>query len=61
MNDTVKEWVYGIISEVSLYLFLFYIQFLLKVDVNLWISSLILWVLLNLAIVLCPIVRKCYK
>lgn len=56
-----KEWIYGIISELSLYGFLYYVQMLLKVDGNLWISAAVLWVLLNLAIVLCPVVRKCYK
>ena len=56
-----KEWVYGIIAEVSFFGFLYYTQYLLKVEGNLWISSLILWALLNIAIVLCPVVRKCYK
>lgn len=61
MPDQGKEWVYGTIAEVSLYVFLYYVQSLLKVDGNLWVSSAILWVLLNLSIVLCPVVRKCYK
>jgi uncharacterized membrane protein len=61
MTDKTKEWIYGIISEISLFLFLYYVQSLLKVEGNLWFSSLILWILLNLAIVLCPVVRKCYK
>ena len=61
MADKTKEWIYGVISEVSLFAFLYYVQYLLKVENNLWISSLILWVLLNLSIVLCPVVRKCYK
>ena len=61
MKGKAKEWIYGIISEVSLFGFLYYVQYLLKVDANLWLSSVILWVLLNVAIVLCPVVRKCYK
>ncbi|KTD66901.1 hypothetical protein Lste_3107 [Legionella steelei] len=60
MNN-IKEWVLGIISELSFFAFLFYTQYLLKVDGNLWISSIILWLLLNISIVLCPVVRKCYK
>ncbi len=61
MADKTKEWIYGIISEVSLFAFLYYLQYLLKVSGNLWLSSAILWVLLNLSIVLCPVIRKCYK
>jgi len=56
-----KEWIYGIIAEVSFFAFFYYAQYLLKVEGNLWISSLILWALANVAIVLCPVVRKCYK
>jgi len=61
MKKKIKEWGYGVISEVALFAFLYYVQYLLKVEANLWISSLILWVLLNIAIILCPVVRKCYK
>jgi hypothetical protein len=61
MFNEVKEWVYGTIAEASFFGFLYYTQYLLKVEGNLWVSSLILWVLLNAAIVLCPVVRKCYK
>jgi len=61
MEKNVEEWILGAVSEASLYAFLFYVQMLLKVDGNLWVSSLILWILLNIAIVLCPVVRRCYK
>jgi hypothetical protein len=61
MTDKTKEWVYGLISEAALFTFLYYAQYLLKVQGNLWISSLILGVLLNISIVLCPVIRKCYK
>jgi hypothetical protein len=61
MSSRVKEWIYGVIAELSFFAFLYYVQYLLKVDGNLWISSLILWVLLNAAIIFCPVVRKCYK
>ncbi|MFQ5474223.1 MAG: hypothetical protein ACE5DM_00135 [Candidatus Nanoarchaeia archaeon] len=61
MADKTKEWAYGVIAEASFFGFLYYVQYLLKVDGNLWASSLILWLLLNIAIVLCPVVRKCYK
>ncbi|NOZ80136.1 MAG: hypothetical protein GXP63_00565 [DPANN group archaeon] len=61
MADKTKEWVYGAVAELSFFGFLYYVQYLLKVDGNLWISSAILWILLNVAIVSCPVVRKCYK
>jgi hypothetical protein len=56
-----KEWIYGIIAEIAFFAFLYYAQHLLRVEANLWISSLILCVLMNIAFVLCPAVRKCYK
>jgi hypothetical protein len=59
--DKTKELAYAIVAELSFFGFLYYVQYLLKVEGNLWLSSAILWVLLNAAIVLCPVVRKCYK
>ena len=59
--DKTKEWIYGAISEISFFGFLYYVQYLLEVEGSLWFSSLILWALLNIAIILCPVVRKCYK
>jgi hypothetical protein len=61
MDNKTKEWTYGLIAELSFFGFLYYVQYLLKVEGNLWVSSAILWSLLNIAISLCPIVRKCYK
>ncbi len=61
MKNPAKEWTYGIIAEVAFYAFLFYAQTLLRVEGNLWVSSIILWVLLNFTIVLCPVTRKCFK
>ena len=61
MSDKTKEWIYGIIAELSFFGFLYYVQYLLKVEGNLLISSAILWLLLNIAIALCPVIRKCYK
>lgn len=61
MSHKAKEWIYGIISEISFFAFLYYVQYLLRVEGNLWFSSAILWILANIAIVLCPVVRRCYK
>lgn len=58
MDKQTKFWVYTIIAEVSFYAFLYYVQMLLKVDADLWVSSLVLWVLLNLSIVFCPVLNK---
>lgn len=61
MTGGLQEWAYGIVAESSFFGFLYYAQYLLKVEGNLWLSSFILWSLMNLAIVLCPVVRRCYK
>jgi hypothetical protein len=55
-----KEWIYGVIAEIAFYGFIYYASYLLKVEGNLFLSSLILWALINIAIILCPLVRKCY-
>ena len=51
------DWLYIAISEIAFYMFLYYAQILLNVASNLWISSLVLWVLLNLSIVFCPVLN----
>lgn len=56
-----NESLHWAISEIALYAFLYYVQFLLGVETNLWLSSLILWILLNLSIVFCPVIRRCSK
>ena len=53
--------IYWVISEAALFFFLFYAQMLLDVQGNLWVSSLILGVLLNLTIILCPAIHKQHK
>lgn len=56
-----NEWAFWLISEIALVTFLFFVLDLLKVEANLWISSFILLALLNISIIFCPIVRKCFK
>ncbi len=56
-----KELFYGIIAEVSFYGFIYYASYLLKVDADLWISSLILLILANMAIMWCPVIGKYCK
>ena len=48
----------GIIAEIAFFAFLYYVQYLLKVEANLWISSLILLVLANIALAFCPVLGK---
>lgn len=61
MKKKENETFHWIVSEVALYFFLYYVQFLLNVEGNLWMSSLILTVLINLTIIFCPFLRKCQK
>ena len=60
-NIIIKEWFNYIIAELSLFIFLYYVKYLLSVNNNLWISSLILLILLNISIGLCPLIKKCKK
>ncbi len=55
-----KEGFLLLISEVALFGFLYYIQYLLKIQTNLWLSSIVLLVLLNISIWTCPVFRKHY-
>jgi len=48
-------------TEGALFAFLYYVQLLLKVEGNLWLSTIILWVLLNAIVIFCPVLKKCYK
>ncbi|HDK42186.1 MAG TPA: hypothetical protein ENG87_02300 [Candidatus Pacearchaeota archaeon] len=61
MVKKTSNWIFWVASEAAFISFLYYIQYLLKVDGNLLISTFILWMLINISIVLCPVVRKCYK
>lgn len=56
-----KEWLYGIIAEGAFYAFLYYVQYLLGVRANLWVSSFVLFALLNISIAFCPLLRKCFR
>jgi len=56
-----KEWLYGAIAEVAFYATLYYVQMLLQVSTTLWVSSLILWVLINVSIMFCPVLGKYCK
>jgi len=55
------ERLYWIGSEAAFFGFLYYAQFLLGVQGNLWWSSFVLWLLMNISILACPVVRRCYK
>ena len=53
-----KDWIYGVIAEASFFAFLYYVQVLLNVGANLWISTSILWALMNLSVIFCPFLRR---
>jgi hypothetical protein len=53
-----RELFYGVVSEAAFYGFIYYVLYLLKVEGNLWLSSLILLVLANIAIIWCPVLGK---
>lgn len=60
-GSTTKQWVCGVISEVAFFAFLYYVQSLLNVMGDLWVSTFILWALLNISIAFCPVLGKCGK
>ena len=53
-----KTWLLWVVSELSTYFFLYYVLYLLKVSANLYGSTLLLWLLLNMAFFTCPLMRK---
>lgn len=56
-----KDWLWALVSEGALYLFLWYWASLLKpAVVNHLLVALVSLVLLNLALLACPVVRKHY-
>lgn len=48
-----------VISEVAFAGALFYLLFALNAQVNLWLGTLILFVLINISVMACPIMNKC--
>jgi len=56
--EKLKPWA---IPQVAFYITLYYVQYLLEVRANLWLSSLILLVLINVAVMTCPMVKKCWE
>ncbi|MBW3015556.1 hypothetical protein KY330_03980 [Candidatus Woesearchaeota archaeon] len=54
----ISEW---IIPEIAFYGFLYYALYVLNVQGNPWVHALILWLLINISIIWCPVVKKCCK
>lgn len=50
-----------IIPEAAFYAAIYYLLSVLNVEGNLWIKALILFVLINVAIITCPVVKACCK
>jgi len=53
-----KTWLLWVVSELATYFFLYYTLFLLNVKTGLYGSTLLLWLLLNVAFFTCPLMRK---
>ncbi len=51
-----NKWLW-VLSEVTFFATLYYAQYLLQVQANLWVSSLILWVLINVSLMYCPVIK----
>lgn len=56
-----KKIIFTLVAEVAFFAFLYYVQDLLKIEGNLWISSLVMFVLLNVSILACPYFGKCCR
>ena len=52
-------WIKTSISELALFGFFYFLQLYFGVRGNLVNNTLVLWVLLNLTVVFCPLFRKC--
>ena len=54
-------WFWIVVSEAALYLFFVYLLYLLAIPANLWGSSAILLVLINISFFACPYMRKHFR
>ena len=50
-----------LIPEVAFYAATYYLLYILNVPGNLWVKSLVLFVLINVAILTCPVMKACMK
>ncbi|MBU0456704.1 MAG: hypothetical protein ABH824_03245 [Nanoarchaeota archaeon] len=55
-----KEWFLALVSEAALFVFFWYLLGILSVPGNLYVSSLVLLVLINVSVILCPVFRRHY-
>jgi len=44
-------------SEVALYFFFYYLLYVMQVQANYWLGSLVLWALINVTLWCCPLMR----
>lgn len=57
-NWSGKDTFWALISELALFFFFYYALYLLGVQANMWLGSLVLLVLINVSWFTCPLVRK---
>jgi len=50
-----------LIPEVAFYASVYYLLYILQVPGNLWVKSLVLFVLINVAMLTCPMMQACMK
>ena len=50
-----------IIPEIAFYAATYYLLHVLQVPGNLWVKSLVLFVLINVAMLTCPLMSSCMK
>ena len=55
------EWAHTVVSAIALYACIYYAQHLFGVEGNLWLSSLILWLLINVVFIFSPFMRRIYS
>jgi len=51
-------WFWTLVSETALYFFFYYLLYILEVNTNMWLASLVLLVLVNVMFFACPFFRK---
>jgi hypothetical protein len=50
-----------VIPEVAFYAATYYLLYVLQVPGSIWLKSLVLFVLINVAIMTCPMMKACMK
>jgi hypothetical protein len=52
---------WALVSEVALYFFFYYLLYVMQVQANYWLGSLVLWALINVSLWCCPLMKMHQK